>query len=154
MGGSDGKFGLLFFLAVPVLTAAVMVFSLLFEEPFPTLLMPSFNRAAAAESQTFERTSFFIGTGEEAIEVTAVEFAERDFTQSQATPITDELLEDLPLSEQSLIPWVFERLADIAPNGCGFDVELRQERVRIDRNSREFIAVEVVESRPLGTLEC
>ena len=145
-----------FFLVIPFLTVALIGVTFTVGEPFPTLLMPGFSRAnELSESPSFERVVFVVG--EEASQqtyVSAVEFAQIDFGQSQSLPIMNGIRDQLPDLDSELRSWVHERLARLVPDQCDESVEIRFEQVTLNNADSEFETLQVLEAHSLGRLRC
>lgn len=144
-----------YFILTPVLTLAILAMSLVAEEPYPTLLMPGFSSANDLdEIETIDRKVFVIGSAEAQVRVSVLEFAQIDFTQSQASPIINGILREAPDLDPELAAWVHARLASLVSQQlCGEPVSVRIEHVALPVGDPAVVERTEV-SHDLGVLQC
>lgn len=146
-----------YFLVLPIFTMAILLLSLLYKEPFPTLLMPGFSGASdISQTESIQRRVFVVGPDDsnESL-VTAFEFAQLDFTLSQGSPIINGIIRESPQRDPELDDWIHGRLERLLPSErCGEAVVLIVEDVAVTPDRNEFVRLETVESYDLGELRC
>ena len=149
---------LLYFLFLPPLSLALIAFSFLIAEPFPTILMPGFSSARDLNSEetSLERELFVIGQGtDDEVLVTPLQFAELDFTQSQASPIVDGIIREHASNDPELLDWTSERLVRIVgEEHCGQSVVVVTETVTTNSQTTEIIRNQTLGTIDLGRLQC